>query len=115
MKHTVMTLLLKVYLPLYRIISQKPPLAMKQKILLFSLLFYSICFRSYATHMAGADLTYQSLGGGQYLVTYTFYRDCNGIPAQTSLPLDVFSTSCGLTINATLLPVPGTGQLISFI
>lgn len=68
----------------------------------------------YGTHMAGADLTYQSLGNGQYLVTYTFYRDCIGIPAQTSIPLTVNSAVCNIQMSATLFPVPGTGQLISY-
>jgi hypothetical protein len=67
-----------------------------------------------ATHMAGADLTYQYLGNDQYLVTYTFYRDCIGIDAPTEAFLDYGSASCGITSSATLLPVPGTGQQINY-
>ncbi|MBK7429527.1 MAG: T9SS type A sorting domain-containing protein [Bacteroidetes bacterium] len=66
-----------------------------------------------ATHMAGADLTYQYLGNNQYLITYTFYRDCIGIDAQTSIFLNYGSASCGLFSSATLLPTPGTGQQIT--
>ena len=43
------------------------------RILLMSILF--ICAQSQttkATHMAGADLTYVSLGNGQYEFNYTF-------------------------------------------
>ncbi len=75
----------------------------------------SMLNKSYATHMAGADLTYQSLGNGQYLITYTFYRDCIGIDAQASLPLNINSFTCNYQSSATLLPVPGTGQLISHV
>ena len=39
---------------------------------------------SFASHMAGADLTYEYIGNGQYLVTFTLYRDCFGIPAPTT-------------------------------
>jgi len=83
----------------------------------FAILFVLLnsALRVQATHMAGADLTYQYIGNNQYLVTYTFYRDCIGIPAQTSIPLQVSSFTCGITINETLLPVPGTGQLISYV
>ncbi len=66
-----------------------------------------------ATHMAGADLTYQYIGNNQYLVTYTFYRDCIGIDAQTSIDLNYGSLSCGLNSSITLLPTPGTGQQIT--
>ena len=34
-----------------------------------------------ATHSMGVDLTYSCIGNSQYLVTLTFYRDCNGIRA----------------------------------
>ena len=71
--------------------------------------------RTHATHMAGADLTYTYIGNNQYLITYTFYRDCIGIDAQTSINLNYGSDSCGFTDNITLLPVPGTGQQITFV
>jgi hypothetical protein len=40
------------------------------------------------------DLTYQCLGGNQYLFVATFYRDCNGISAPSFLPIDVSSIAC---------------------
>ncbi|REK06518.1 MAG: T9SS C-terminal target domain-containing protein [Bacteroidetes bacterium] len=66
-----------------------------------------------ATHMAGADLTYQNIGIGQYIVTYTFYRDCIGIPAQTTIGLTVSSAMCNMNLNFTMTQVPGTGQEIT--
>lgn len=49
-----------------------------------------------ASHLAGADLTYQYIGNGNYIVTYTFYRDCAGITAPTSVTLRLESASCGI-------------------
>lgn len=84
-----------------------------------SLIFFFSIFlsaeRTQATHMAGADLTYTYIGNNQYLITYTFYRDCIGIDAQTSINLNYGSDSCGFDDNITLLPVPGTGQQITFV
>ncbi len=68
-----------------------------------------------ASHMAGADLTYEYLGNGQYLVTYTLYRDCFGIPAPTSAFMTMSSASCNnFSQSVTLNAVPGTGQEISY-
>ena len=69
-----------------------------------SILF--ICAQSQttkATHMAGADLTYVSLGNGQYEFNYTFYRDCVGISAQTSITITYTSVSCGISNSVTLM------------
>jgi len=67
-----------------------------------------------ASHIAGGDLTYQSLGNGTYLVTYTLYRDCFGITAPTTAFLSVASNSCGsATQSITMTQVPGTGQEIT--
>ncbi|MFM9052619.1 MAG: T9SS type A sorting domain-containing protein [Bacteroidota bacterium] len=71
-------------------------------------------FGSKASHLAGADLTYQSLGNGTYLVTYTLYRDCDGITVGTQAFLSIASASCGLpTQSVTMTQVPGTGQEIT--
>lgn len=69
--------------------------------------------KSFATHMAGADLTYRYLGNNQYEINYTFYRDCVGIPAQTSIDLTMSSATCGTSGILTLMPIPGTGQEIT--
>lgn len=58
---------------------------------------------SRATHVMGADLTYTCLGGNQYEITLTMYRDCDGVA--TALPaynVDIFSASCGQTATLTL-------------
>lgn len=49
-----------------------------------------------ATHSMGFDMTYECLGGNQYKVTLSFYRDCNGIPAyQGTAPNVTWTGSCG--------------------
>jgi hypothetical protein len=69
---------------------------------------------SKASHATGSDLTYTSLGNGQYLVTFSFYRDCAGIDAPTTQTLTVQSTLCNFAPQTfTLNAIPGTGQEIT--
>ena len=82
--------------------------------LILAILFLGGIQESKASHLAGADLTYESLGNGTYLVTYTFYRDCFGITAPTQAFLSVESASCGQPLQSiTMDLVPGTGQEIT--
>ncbi|MBL0136924.1 MAG: T9SS type A sorting domain-containing protein [Bacteroidetes bacterium] len=70
---------------------------------------------TFASHMAGADLTYEYIGNGQYLVTFTLYRDCFGIPAPTTESLTLSSATCNnFSQFFTLDAVPGTGQEITY-
>ena len=69
---------------------------------------------SRASHAAGADLTYEALGNGQYLVTFSFYRDCYGITAPTTQTMTVSSFTCGFSQTFTMPRVPGTGQEITY-
>jgi len=70
---------------------------------------------AYASHAEGADLTYKCLGGNQYELTVSFYRDCHGINAPASATVNCFSQSTNQNFNITLQPVPGTGQEISLV
>ena len=67
-----------------------------------------------ASHFAGADLTYTCMGGNTYLITYSFYRDCSGISAPSSLNVS-FDCSANSSFNftATLNKIAGTGQEIT--
>ena len=47
-----------------------------------------------ASHVAGAELTYQCAGNGVYNITYTFYRDCFGIDPSFNLSCSI-ENSCG--------------------
>ncbi|CAG0971848.1 MAG: T9SS type B sorting domain-containing protein [Bacteroidetes bacterium] len=64
---------------------------------------------AYASHAQGADLTYQCLGGNQYKINVSFYRDCGGVNAPNTVTVNAQSASCNQNINYTLTKVPGTG------
>ncbi len=67
---------------------------------------------TYASHAMGADLTYECLGGNQYRLTYSFYRDCSGISAPASVNVN-YSSSCFGGGSANLTPIPGSPHQIS--
>ncbi len=76
-------------------------------------LFITLCCTSnrvLASHAMGTDLTYRWLGGDQYEVTLTFYRDCIGVNAPNNPVINVTSQTCAQTFSMTLNPIPGTGQ-----
>ena len=76
-------------------------------IIVFSLILSSNI--SFASHIAGADLTYTCLGGNTYLIHFAFYRDCSGISEPSSVSINFKSVSCGQNFNATLYKISGTG------
>lgn len=50
------------------------------------IIFYFLLFRvitADATHFAGGEMEYKSLGGGKYLIIAKLYRDCRGIAMDT--------------------------------
>ncbi|MCI5056897.1 MAG: hypothetical protein MRY83_12355, partial [Flavobacteriales bacterium] len=59
---------------------------------------------SYSTHAAGADLTYEHLGGNTYKFQYTFYRACeNGsVGAPGAVSLSISSNSCNINTTTIL-------------
>lgn len=65
-----------------------------------------------ASHSMGSDLTYRCLGGNQYEITLSFYRDCAGVPADMSAIIDI-SSSCFTGGYTILNLIPGTGQEIT--
>lgn len=44
----------------------------------FSLLLILISFQSFGSHVAGGNITWECLGGNQYRIVLTLYRDCGG-------------------------------------
>lgn len=78
-----------------------------------SLLLLSTCLLGYheasATHAQGADITYVCLGGNQYQLNLSFYRDCAGVNAPNTVTVNARSVSCTQNINYVLTQVPGTG------
>lgn len=66
------------------------------------------------SHAAGGEISYTHLNGNNYQIRLVIYRDCMGIPAPASVTVDIVSAQCSLSIPLTLLPIPGTGQEITF-
>lgn len=67
-----------------------------------------------ASHAIGADLTYKCLGGNNYQVSFSFYRDCGGIGAPASVNLS-YKSSCGDDFDFIANQVLGTGDEITEI
>jgi gliding motility-associated-like protein len=74
---------------------------------LFLLLIF--CGKSgFGSHMMGADISYECLGGNQYRITLNVYRDCSGISMNGSYTVTISSASCGISQTLSLAQV-GTG------
>ncbi len=82
---------------------------MKKTIYFLSIVFMLILGsskQSSASHYAACDLTYTCLGGNDYLVTLTFFRDCSGISMTSSLTV-YFNSSCSNFSSS--FPLVGSG------
>jgi gliding motility-associated-like protein len=75
----------------------------------FILLFIQAQNEAFASHAQSADLTYECLGGSQYRIHLSLYRDCAGVAAPTTATIDISSASCGQNLTLTLNQVAGTG------
>ncbi len=67
---------------------------------LSALFFWGItATSSWATHLIGANLKYEWVGGNMYKVIYTVYRDCSGIEVGTTdATLTIRMDSCGTQV-----------------
>ncbi len=84
-------------------------------LLFFFNLFLAASSPVFGSHSGGGELTYTHLTGNTYLIHCTFYRDCFGIAAPTSLIVNISSTQCGINQNITLAVLPGSGQEITIL
>jgi gliding motility-associated-like protein len=83
-----------------------------KKITILFLLILTCSFYSRASHIAGADLTYRWVGGNDWEITLTLYRDCYGI--DVSNPETVhFHSSCAADFTAYVNEISGTGNEIT--
>ena len=85
---------------------------MKNSFLILFLCLIFIQKDSFASHAMGGEITYQCLGGNQYQLRFTFYRDCTGIPAPSFMAISVTS-SCFVNQSINLNPTPQSPQQIS--
>ncbi len=84
-----------------------------KKFLIFIFILFVQLNKARASHAMGADITYSYVGPNQYLVTFSFYRDCSGIPAPSLLMIDIYS-SCSLNVpSVNLSPSPSSPIQIS--
>lgn len=81
--------------------------------LLILLSVFTGIHKASATHSAGADLTYRCLGGNQYLIEVTFYRDCGGVAEPANVPVTYKSATLGQTLTVTANKIANTGQEIT--
>ena len=77
----------------------------KNYTLLRNLFAFLLVFASFsslkASHMEGADFRFRCLGGNQYEITLSFYRDCAGIDSDLSSFINIASASCGQNLSMT--------------
>ncbi len=73
---------------------------MKQIVLI--LIAIITTFKLQATHLSGAEITYQHVSGLTYKVKLRLYRDCSGANLGNSLYVKLFSTSQSVDTNVSL-------------
>ena len=78
----------------------------------FLVLLFFIPFCSYSTHIVGGELNYKCLGGNQYQITLTVYRDCyNGVPPfDNPAAVGIFDNN-NVLVTTVFLPFPGSTVL----
>ncbi|MBK9638016.1 MAG: hypothetical protein IPO63_09420, partial [Bacteroidetes bacterium] len=88
----------------------------KNFILKFSYLLVSILLLAglqnqvFATHAAGSDIKYRCLGGNQYEIEVTFYRDCGGVAEPGNITINYKSTNGNHNLNVTANKVAGSSN-----
>ncbi len=88
------------------------------RILFFVAFFISLALlgqqKAFATHAAGSDIKYRSLGGNQYEIEVTFYRDCGGVAEPADITVNCKSVSGNSNFNVTCTKVAsGNGEEIT--
>ncbi len=79
----------------------------------FIIMFIQTSNEAFASHAQSADITYRCLGGNQYELSLSFYRDCAGVAAPATVSINLASASCAQNYNLTLNQIPGTGIDVS--
>lgn len=81
---------------------------MKTRIVLFFILVLSLLNnRSYATHIAGGELSYTWISDSTYRINFKLYRDCSGVAQPTSLEL-CYKNVCDTNVYTLTLNPPVT-------
>jgi hypothetical protein len=69
--------------------------------------FFCHCSNILASHAMGAELTYECISQNQYILTYSFYRDCDGVAAPASVNVN-YTSSCFPGGFVNLIPQSGS-------
>lgn len=76
-------------------------------------LFLIISTSSFASHIVGGEVYYDSLGNDTYRVTFEVYRDCTGSGFDSPLQFTVFTSTGAIFATYSIpLPVPDTLPII---
>src|SRR4051794_31698769 len=93
---------------------------MKKLFTLFALTLLAIAFtpgRTFATHLAGAEISYEPTGNpNEFLIKLTVYRDCLGIPVDPSYPVcyqsAILNQSNTITVNQVSVDSVGSSPCV---
>jgi hypothetical protein len=77
-----------------------------KKIILLLLIVSGLAFSTAASHIESCDLTIRYMGGNNYEVQLTFYRDCSGVAEPTSVSVHCKSSCNPTGFNVTLNKLP---------
>ena len=77
--------------------------------LIVAILTTTFTTQLHASHLLGSDLSYECLGPGQYQVTLTLYRDCNGVNLGNTANISFSSATCG--VNGSIQVATQTGPV----
>jgi len=90
------------------VVEVQPLIDMKNRYLRWLIAAFSFFLvgadEAHASHALGAEITYECLGGNQYLVRLVFYRDCGGIAAPGAPAISINSSCGNQNIGLTLQP-----------
>lgn len=76
-------------------------MTLHQLILCFFTLLLGI-HHANATHVYGAEITYQCIGNNQYIIELELFQDCGAIAPTSSASINIASTSCAISQNISL-------------
>lgn len=80
---------------------------------LLFLLFFGLSTSTFASHIVGGEVYYDSLGNDQYKVTFEIYRDCSGTGFDNPLWYTVFNSDGTIFGQYSIvLPTPDTLPII---
>ena len=77
------------------------------KKLLTTLLITLISLSTYATHLMGGQIVATNIGGYDYEIKLTAYRDTIGIPMATTAMFEISMDSAGVNLPIYFLTIPG--------